>query len=126
MLGHVPTILSRVADQRRHDDQNESALQTRLDKFEPARSGSMHDAQLNLPGGDAGWSTIMDWIQVVGPPLSALRQERSIGPAKIDLAIPFDDEMAALSIDLPSGAAETIGRYGIDTEFSVYLTSKDE
>jgi hypothetical protein len=104
----------------------ESALQTRLDKFEPARSGSMHDAQLNLPGGDGGWSTIMGWIQVVGPPRSALRQERSIGLAKIDLAIPFDDDMAALSIDLPSGAAETIGRYGIDIEFSVYLTSKDE
>lgn len=69
---------------------------------------------------------IVDWIGTIGPKISVLRQERLIGAATIDLAIPFDADMASISIELPSFAAESVGRYGIDIEFSVYLTNEDE
>jgi hypothetical protein len=116
----------RISDVATTKTALEEALQTKLDRFEPARSGPMHYAQFDLPGGDSDWSTIVDWIQTIGHRLSALRQKRLIGPTNINLAVPFHDDMASLSIDIPSDAAEAIGRHGIDIEFSVYLTSKEE
>jgi hypothetical protein len=104
----------------------EAALQTKLDRFEGARSGSLHYAQLDLPGEEVGWRTIVDWIEIIGPRISALRQERLIGTARIDLAVAFHADMAFLSIEVPSYAAEAAGRHGIDIEFSVYPISKDE
>jgi hypothetical protein len=65
----------------------EAALQAELDRFVPAGSGSTHCAQLHVPAEDGGWSTIVDWIQILGPKLSALQQQRLIGPTSIDLAI---------------------------------------
>ncbi len=103
----------------------ESALQTKLDKFEPAGSISMHYAQLDVPIENGGWSAIVDWMQIIGPRISALRQQRLIGPASIDLAIAFDADKVSLSIEMPSHAAEAIGSHGIDIEFSVYLTNEN-
>lgn len=102
----------------------ESALQTKLDKFEPTGSVSMHYAQLDVPAEEGGWSAIVGWMQIIGPRISALRQRRLIGLASIDLAIAFDDDKVSLSIDMPSHAAEMIGKHGIDIEFSVYLTNE--
>lgn len=103
----------------------EAALQIELDRFEPDHSGSLNYAQLNAPAEDCGWSTVVDWIKIIGPQISALRRERRIGPATIDLAYPFDANSASMYIEMPSNAAETISHYGIDIEFSVYLTTED-
>jgi hypothetical protein len=102
----------------------EVALQTKLDRFEPARSGSLQYAQLDVPM-ENGWRTVVDWIETIGPRISALRQEGLVGPASVDLAIAFGPGKISLSIEVPSYAAEVIGRHGIEIEFSVYLTSDE-
>lgn len=102
-----------------------SALQTNLDRFEPAGSGSMRYAQLQVPAENDGWNTILDWMQIIGPRIFALRQQRLIGPASIDLAVAFFADKASLSIEVPGHVAKTIGRYGIDIEFSIYLTNEN-
>ncbi|MGA7433297.1 MAG: hypothetical protein WBD33_18580 [Xanthobacteraceae bacterium] len=99
----------------------EAALQVKLDRFEVRDSGSAHYAQIAAP---CGWSAIVDWLLTIGPQISVLRKKGAIGPAIIDLAISFDADLASLSIDLPSYAAEAIGRHGIDIEFSVYRTTE--
>ena len=85
----------------------------------------MNYAQLRVPTEDDGWSAVADWVGKCGPKISALRQERLIGAATIDLAIPFDAHRASISIELPSFAAERVGRHDIDIQFSVYLTNED-
>jgi hypothetical protein len=104
----------------------EAALETELDRFEPIRSGSMHYAQLHVPAEAGGWSTIVDWIEILGPKLAALRQQRLIGSAGMDLAIARHAGMASFSIKVPGRAAEAVGRHGVDIEFSVYLTREDQ
>jgi hypothetical protein len=103
----------------------EAALGTKLDRYEPAREGSLHYAQVNMPLENNAWNAIVDCIQRVGPQISALRQERLIGSTTIDLAVSFEEHLAAISVKLPSHTAEAVGRYGVDIEFSVYLSSDD-
>jgi hypothetical protein len=120
------SVVLRISDVTMAKTALEAAVQIKLDRFEPARSGTLHYAQLNLPAEECRWTTVVDWIKKIGPQISALRRERLIGPATIDLAIPFRPPTVSMSIEMPSYAAETISRYGIDIKFSVYLTNEDE
>jgi hypothetical protein len=104
----------------------ESALGSSLDRYEPAREGPLHYAQFDIAVGNNGWEAITDCIQRIGPQMAALRQDGLIGSTTIDLAVSFDENKATLFVKLPSHAAETVGRYGIDIEFSVYRTADDE
>lgn len=119
------SVVLRISDVAMTKSALEAALQIKLDKFELARSGSLHYAQVNVTAEDCGWSTLVDWIKIIGPQISALRRERRIGPAIIDLAYPFGPNSASMCIEMPSDAAEGIGHYGIDIQFSVYLTNED-
>ena len=112
----------RISDVRTTKNALEAVLQTKLDRFEP--SGSLNYAQLDIPI-EGGWSTVVDWIVIFGPRISALRHESLIGSASIDLAIPFNADLASTTIEMPSHVAETVGRYGIDIEFSVYLSNEN-
>jgi len=104
----------------------ESALGGSLDRYEPAREGSLQYAQFDIAVGNNVWGAIADCIQRIGPRISALREDGLIGSAAIDLAVSFDENKAAVFVKLPSHAAETVGRYGIDIEFSMYMTGDDE
>lgn len=119
------SVVLRISDVTMAKTALEAAVQIKLDRFEPTRLGTLSYAQLNFPAEECGWNTVVDWIKKIGPQISALRHERLIGPATIDLAIPFRPPSVSMSIEMPSYAAETISRYGIDIEFSVYLTNED-
>jgi hypothetical protein len=119
------SVVLRISDVTMTKIALEAALQIQLDRFEPARSGSLNYAQINLPAEDFGWGVVVDWIKTIGPHISALRCERLIGQTTIDLAVPFQHPSVSMSIEIPSYAAETISCYGIDIEFSVYLTNED-
>jgi hypothetical protein len=114
----------RISDVTMTEASLEAALKMKLDRFEPARSGSLNYAQLSVPI-EGGWTKIVDWIQTIGPQLSLLRDKGLVGPASIDLAIPFYAHLASTSIEVPSYAAESAGRHGIDLEITVCLTNED-
>ena len=82
-------------------------------------------AQLDIPLANDAWISIADCIRRIGPQVAALRQERKLGAAIIDVGVSFDEQFLAVSFNVPSYAAEAVGRYGIDMEFSVYLTGGD-
>ncbi len=83
----------------------------------------MHYAQLDVPIESGGWDAVVAYIDVIGPRISALRKEQRIGMVTIDFAVALREGSVSLSVGVPSYAAETIGRHGIDIEFSVYLTN---
>lgn len=104
----------------------EAALGTALARYEPTRTGSLYYAQVDLPIEEDIWDVIARWVKRLGPPLSKLRQEGLIGSACVDLAVSFVDDQMSLSVVMPSYAAEIIGSYGVDIEFSVYAISDDQ
>ena len=104
----------------------EAALGITLERYEPARTGSLHYAQVALPIEKDVWASILDRVRALGPRISVLRQECLIGSTCIDLAVSFAEGQMTLSVLVPSYAAEAIGRYGIDIEFTVFPTSDDE
>jgi hypothetical protein len=103
----------------------ESALGGSLERYEPAPNGRLHYAQLDIAVGNNAWEAVADCIQRIGPRISALRQDRLIGTTTIDLAVSIRENNAAIFVKLPSRVAEIVGRYGIDFEFSIYLTAND-
>jgi hypothetical protein len=104
----------------------EAALEARLDRYEPERSGSLHYAQVDIPVADDIWIAVVDCIGTIGSRISSLRQAGSIGAASVDLVVSFKEGSVALSIVIPSHTAETVGRYGIDIQLSIYLTSENQ
>jgi hypothetical protein len=116
----------RIADTAMARTALEAALGTVLARYEPARTGPLHYAQVNISIEEDIWGAIADWIKTIGPQISMLREERLVGPTCIDLAVSFANDQMSLSIVVPSYAAEIIGRYGIDIEFSVYAVNEDQ
>jgi hypothetical protein len=111
----------------------EIALGVTVDRYEPARAGSLHYGQINFTKGSEGrfqeedvWAGIIDGIDQLGPQLQTLRRNRRIGRISLDLAVSFAADLAVATYDLPSRVAEVVGRHGIDLEFSVYLASGDD
>jgi hypothetical protein len=111
----------------------ETALGVRLDRYEPARAGALHYAQIDVIAGNSDafaeddfWAGIIDCMERIGPQIQALGKDRSIGRTSVDLAVSFRDGLALATYNLPSHVAEAVGRRGIDIEFSVYLGSDDE
>lgn len=118
---HPSSAVLRLADVAGSKSALEAALGVKLDRYEPARKGSLNYAQMDL---NDGWDAIVDRIQTVGPQISALRRDGVIGAAAIDLPVLFDESLAALSVQVPSHVAEAVGRYAIDIEISIYLTNE--
>jgi len=54
--------------------------------------------------------------------LRALSSAGSIGALSLDAALPFRDNLVAVSTVIPSPLAELAGQIGIDIEISIYLT----
>ncbi len=104
----------------------EAALGIELARHEPARTGSLHYAQVNIPIEEDIWGAITGWIKTIGPPIYLLREERLIGSICVDLAVSFTSGQMSLSVAVPGYAAKIIGSYGIDIEFSVYAVSEDQ
>jgi len=104
----------------------EAALGVGLDRYEPARTGTTHYAQIVLPIEKDVWGAILDRVQALGPKISSLRQECMIGSACIDFAFAQTEHQYSFSIVVPSYAAEAISRHGVDIEFSVYPSSEPE
>lgn len=100
----------------------EAALQAKLDRYGPDKSGSKNYAQLDI--GSGGWDNVIDYVNTIGPKLCALRKDQLIGVVTIDVAVAFRDNAAAISVNMPSHAAEAISRFGMDIEFSIYSTSE--
>jgi hypothetical protein len=104
----------------------EAELGCGVDRYEPARRGTLYYAQLNLAIEDEGWPAIVDCLSRIGPGLQALRAHLSIGLVSLDLAIAFHDDAMTVSTTVPAPVADIVGRHGIDIELSVYLTSRDD
>jgi hypothetical protein len=104
----------------------ETALGTTLERYGPARSGSLHYAQIGISIEQDIWGATVDCVRAIGPQLSALRQEHLIGSTCIDLAVSFAEDQMTLSVTVPSYVAEAVGQHGIDIELSVYRSVDDE
>jgi hypothetical protein len=115
----------RISDAAIARDELEVALGATVERYEPARTGPLHYAQVSLPIEMDIWATIVDRIQALGPRISTLRQERLIGPASIDLAVAFAEGQGTLSVTVPSHVAQAAGQYGIDIEFTVFAATED-
>ena len=103
----------------------ETALGVGLVRYEPARAGPLHYAQIDVLTKDDPWAGIIDCVERFGSQIQALKKDRSIGRVSIDLAVSFDERFAVVTYNLPSHIAEAVGRQGIDVEFSVYVGSDD-
>lgn len=121
---HVLNAVFRISDVRIGRTELEAALNVTLDRYEPERRGSGHYAQIDIPDAEDVWDEIVACVQKIGEPLSTLRQKEFIGAISMDVAIAFRESLATLTVTAPSNAAAIIGRYGIDIQFSVHLTSE--
>lgn len=104
----------------------ETALGTTLARYEPARTASLHYAQIDIPIEEDIWGVIAGWIKTIGPRISTLREEGQIGAVRVDLAVSFTDSQLSHSVVVPSYVAEIVGGYGIDVELSIYAVSEDQ
>ena len=104
----------------------EAALGTALERYEPSRHAeTSYYAQVDIPAEYDTWNALTRWTETIGPKLSTLRKNRLVGATSIDLAVTFAEGKANLSLVVPSYVATTVGGYGIDIEFSVYLVTEE-
>ncbi|MDB5736045.1 MAG: hypothetical protein JWP16_2393 [Alphaproteobacteria bacterium] len=115
----------RIGDVQMTKVDLEAALNIQLDRYEPMRKTSAHYAQIDIDDDEDIWRAAIDCASKVGPTLFTLRKDGLIGSASVDLAVRFRDEMVSLTITAPSEAAAILGQYGLDIQFSVYVTSED-
>jgi hypothetical protein len=115
----------RISEVRMTKVALETELKTELFRYEPARSGDGHYAQIDIPDRKDIWVSVIDCVQGFGEALISLRQRGQIGAMSIDVGVPFRDDAAMKSVIVPSEVALVLGKYGVDIEISIYRTSLD-
>lgn len=121
--GTAPDFVVRFSDVTLDQQALEQALRARLARYERARRGDLHYAQLNPPFSSATWAIVADWLEGIGPLVKSLIEQRLVASATLDFHIALPDDGIACSVTLPAGVALLVGRNLIDVEFSTYLTS---
>ena len=133
-MAHFPFVtVLRISDVKVSRVDLESRLGAPIARYESARNGPFHYAQIDFAVADvdtppAGnpWPTIVDWLDRLGPQIQALKSDGSIGPTSIDLAVSFAEKFHVVTYNLPHSVARAAGRNGIDINLSVYRGDVDE
>jgi hypothetical protein len=71
------------------------------------------------------WTSIAEFLDVVGPRIKALIGQKLIGSASIDFAVHFPDSVVNVSTTVPATVALRASQNLIDIEISAYLTDSD-
>ncbi len=127
-MAHSPfaTVL-RISDVKVSRLDLEARLGAPIARYQPARNGPFHYAQIYLtvadvdtpPAGDP-WPVIVDCLERLGPKILALKSNGSIGRTSTDLAVSFAEKFYVVTYNLPHSVAKAAGRHGIDIDLSVY------
>ena len=119
----VPSFVIRMSNAHLSRKELETVLGTALDRYEPSRDGSYAQVSMRQSAGD--WPSVAEFLEQIGPRIKDLIGRRAIVSATMDVALPFRDNMAAISAKLPARIALLAGQNPIDIETSVYLTSSE-
>jgi len=103
----------------------DNALVQLTSRYEPEDADGSFYAQVDIAPRNAV-RTILELADRSGPTLARLLDERRIGKAVLDLAFDYPTQGEAMSARIPAHVATAIAGYGIDIEFSVYLTDVEE
>jgi len=103
----------------------ETALKQLLVRYEPEDAEGSFYGQVDVPAENAV-RAILELADRSGPTIEAMIADRRLGKAVLDIAFDYPAEGEAMSARLPAHAAAAVARYGVDIEFSVYLTDVEE
>ncbi|MCW5721928.1 MAG: hypothetical protein KIS86_12375 [Devosia sp.] len=103
----------------------ETALKQLTVRYEPEDAQGSFYAQVEIPV-EQPVRAILELAERSGPAIAAMLEDRRLGRAVLDMAFDYPAEGEAMSARLPAHAAAAIAAYGIDIEFSVYLTDVED
>jgi hypothetical protein len=104
----VPNFVIRMSGVSLRQRELETTLGITLDRYEPSDDSSY--AQVGMRQGGDDWSSVAEFLEMIGPRVKELIGRRAIGSATMDVALPFRDNMAAISLKLPARIA-LLARY---------------
>ncbi|NGP17807.1 hypothetical protein [Devosia aurantiaca] len=94
-------------------------------RYEPEDADNSFYAQIDVSA-DNPVRAILEIADRSGATIAAMLADRRIGRAVLDIAFDYPAEGESMSARLPAHAAAAIAQYGIDLEFSVYLTDVED
>lgn len=103
----------------------ETALKQLAIRYEPEDAEGSFYAQVEI-GTAQPVRAILELAERSGPAIAAMLEDRRLGRAVLDMAFDYPAEGEAMSARLPAHAAAAIASYGVDIEFSVYLTDVED
>jgi len=120
------SIVIRLADVSIPRSELEAALNLVLDRYEIDPGGKTNYAQINIDEEADSWAAAYRVMLPLKDRLQALSSAGSIGALSLDAALPFRDNLIAVSTVVPSPLAQLAGQIGIDIEISIYLTQSPD
>lgn len=103
----------------------ETALKQLAIRYEPEDAEGSFYAQVEINTAQPV-RAILELAERSGPAIAAMLEDRRLGRAVLDMAFDYPAEGEAMSARLPAHAAAAIASYGVDIEFSVYLTDVED
>jgi len=103
----------------------ETALKQLLVRYEPEDAEGSFYGQVEVAV-DNPIRAILELADRSGPAIEAMLADRRLGRAVLDIAFDYPDEGESMSARLPAHAAAAVAKYGVDIEFSVYLTDVED
>jgi hypothetical protein len=116
----------RLADVSIPRSELEAALNLILDRYDIDPGGKTNYAQINIDEEADCWAAAYRTMLPLKDKLQALSSAGSIGALSLDAALPFRDNLIAVSTVIPSPLAQLAGQIGIDIEISIYLTQSPD
>jgi len=120
------SIVIRLADVAIPRSELEAALNLVLDRYEIDPGRETNYAQINIDEEADCWAAAYQIMLPLKDKLQALSSAGSIGALSLDAALPFWDNLIAVSTVIPSPLAQLAGQIGIDIEISIYLTQSPD
>lgn len=103
----------------------DTAIKQLTVRYEPEDAEGSFYAQVDVPVNQPV-RAILDLAERSGPAIAAMLEDRRLGRAVLDIAFDYPAHGEAMSARLPAHAAAAIASYGVDIEFSVYLTDVED
>lgn len=103
----------------------ETALKQLTSRYEAEDADGSFYAQVDVPV-DQPVRALLDLAERSGPSIATMLEDRRLGRAVVDMAFDYPPHGEAMSARLPAHAVAAIAGFGIDIEFSVYLTDVEE
>jgi len=116
------SIVIRLADVSIPRSELEAALNLVLDRYETDPGRETSYAQIYIDEEADYWAAAHRTMLPLKDKLQTLTSARSIGALVLDAALPFRNNLVAVSTVVPSALARLAGQIGIDIEISIYLT----